>query len=182
MGLCLQHVEHPAHPLGAAQRPVWRQVSPGVHCVLLCLWYWCLIHRFRCHSETYRNVWIFWTLYVIPSLRGKAVFSSSSHPLPGSVVGNLSGLSFSASCPSQRVHWEVGWVLWSSLGFFCLVWRRLSLTHPLGELLAGRGWSVRQFVFLCLLLARIKSQLIRWGTEGGTLCPGLCVILHSSRR
>ena len=51
------------------------------------------------HGYTLRNTF----------LRGTAIFSSSCPPLPGSVVGNLSVLNFSTSCPSQHVHQVLGW-------------------------------------------------------------------------
>lgn len=42
-------------------------------------------------------------------LRETAMFSSSSPPVPGSVVGNLSGLNFSTLYPSRHVHQVLGW-------------------------------------------------------------------------
>lgn len=61
------------------------------------------------------------------SLRETAVFSSSSPLLPGSVVGNLSGLNFSPSCPSSPACAPSAWMV---LPVFILSGLQTAFAHP----------------------------------------------------
>lgn len=96
-------------------------------------------------------------------LRETAIFSLSSLLLLGSVVGNLSGLNFSTSCPSQHVHQLLGWAT-VVLPVLILSGLKTLFMCPLGELRAVQRWSVCQFIILCLLLVLIKSQQFQCGT------------------
>lgn len=90
-------------------------------------------------------------------LRGTAIFSSSSSPLPGSVVGNLSGLNFSTSCPSQHVHQVLGWAT-VVLPVLILSGLKALFVHTSSGRAACCSAMISLSIFLSLLLAVIKSQ------------------------
>lgn len=102
------------------------------------------------------------------------MFSSFSPLLLGSEVGNLSGLNFSSSCPSQHVHEVLGW---ATLVLPVLI---LSGLKALFVHMSSGRWSVCQFIFLCLLLVLIKSQQFQCGTTSlreRRFVPEICYLV-----
>lgn len=112
-------------------------------------------------------------LYIIPS-RETAVFSLSSLLLLGSVVGNLSGLNFSTSCPSQHVHQLLGWAT-VVLPVLILSGVRALFVHAS----AGRAARCSAMISLSAHNSLLTSSSDQEPTisvwhhrlEGGTFCP-----------
>lgn len=106
--------------------------------------------------------------------RRTAIFSFSSPPLPGSVVGNLSGLNFSTSCPSQHVHQMLGWAT-MVLPVIILSGLKALFVHTSSGSAACCSVMISLWVHISVLTISSDQEPIslvwhHW-LEGETFCP-----------